>query len=349
MRLESGNRSVDGSNWDTVEVAYGKNLTTTEGDLTVIADDDIYLGGNADSAHDLNIIANRDKYGGGIVGNVKVEGNLEADDDVFVSGRNIDVDGRVTADDDVRMYARDFAHNGVDGDVEVDGKVEAGDDITIKATDDIRLGGSWVYGRFVSADAGDDIVLKADEGDFGYPHGGDVDVEGDLLAGGDIDVYASDNTIYLAGDVLTDNGDITFHNKVIADGWGDQLFDADGWGKDLKAYGDIDKTTWGNLTLDGGFGPYAKIYLHGDVTTEDGDLTFEDEVIARGWGDQRLDAGGKYHDLIAEDDIKKTTRGDLTLDAGKDPFASIYLKGDVETKNGNLIFEDDVIANGHGD
>ncbi|MGD8787267.1 MAG: hypothetical protein PVJ60_07570, partial [Phycisphaerales bacterium] len=144
MRLESGNRSVDGSNWDTVEVAYGKNLTTTEGDLTVIADDDIYLGGNADSAHDLNIIANRDKYAGGIVGNVKVEGNLEADDDVFVSGRNIDVDGRVTADDDVRMYARDFAHNGVDGDVEVDGKVEAGDDITIKATDDIRLGGSWV-------------------------------------------------------------------------------------------------------------------------------------------------------------------------------------------------------------
>ncbi|MHC4337107.1 MAG: hypothetical protein ACYSTG_04055, partial [Planctomycetota bacterium] len=156
-----------------------------------------------------------------------------------------------------------------------------------------------------------------------------------------------DATIYLAGDVLTTDGHLIFWDKVIAnDTTSDQVFDADGVGKHLIADDDIIKTTAGSLTLGAGTGGGSTIYLPGDVTTVDGDLIFWDKVIAHGDSDQVFDADGAGADLIADDDIIKTTAGSLTLGAGEQPGATIYLPGDVLTTDGDLIFWDKVIAYG---
>jgi filamentous hemagglutinin family protein len=216
-------------------------------------------------------------------------------------------------------------------DFSADKDIDAGGNITAAAGDDIRLAGNVT--------AGQNITLTAVD---------DVDVRGNVTAGKDVDIYASDHTIYLGGDVLTDNGHIIFHNNVIANGFDGQRLDAGGYGSDLIAKGNMNKTTRGNLTLDAGRDPGAHIYAGGNVTTCNGNLTFEDDVIANGVcfnSNQTFDAGGFFSDLIAYDDISKVTFGNLTLDASN---FTIYLGGDVTTENGNLNFNANVVANGFG-
>jgi len=155
-----------------------------------------------------------------------------------------------------------------------------------------------------------------------------------------------DEGIELGGNVETQDGDLTFEDAVTANGTGNQVFDADGTGTDLIAYDDIIKNTDGKLTLGAGTQPDAQIELAGDVKTSNGDLIFWDKVVANGTGNQVFDADGTGTDLIADDDIIKTTAGSLTLGAGTQPDAQIELAGDVTTADGDLTLWDQVIANG---
>ena len=255
MVLESGNRDVDGSNWDTIEVAYRKDLLTTEGDMTVRADDHITLGGDATSAANMRILANHDSDNGGIVGNATVKGSLVADGDIHVKGRNVKIGqfgrnstGNVTANGELKIIARDQAYNGSDGDVSVYGMLKteegSGGDIIVKATDDIELWGSF-SGGYVSADSDSDIDIKGDRGGYDYPYGGDVEVHGDLLANDNIVIDAADDTIYLGGDTIA-NGTIDLMANTQLNGKGDQFIDA---GQTVTADGYVRKTTEGDMFL----------------------------------------------------------------------------------------------------
>ena len=168
---------------------------------------------------------------------------------------------------------------------------------------------------------------------------------GSLTLGAGTQHVEDEATIYLAGDVTTVNGDLIFWDKVIAnDDSSDQVFDADGDGKDLIADDDIIKTTIGSLTLGAGTQDVedeATIYLAGDVKTDDGDLIFWDKVIANDTtSDQVFNADGEGKDLMADDDIIKTTVGNLTLGAGSGSDAWIDLNGDVRVEDGSLTIWD---------
>jgi len=166
-----------------------------------------------------------------------------------------------------------------------------------------------------------------------------------------------DAEIYLAGDVKTTDGDLIFWDDVIADGTcsnRNQLFDADmgqdSYENDLVALGNITKTTPGRLTLDGGAGD-SKIYVAGDVSTSDGSLIFEDDVIANGTGDQTFTAGPfsgfsplsrlKVYGSVTKQDGGDTgidfDGGSLTLESGW----KIDIDGDITVDDGDLTVEAD--------
>lgn len=300
MVLESGNRSVDGTKRDNVNVAYGENLETTNGDLVVIADDHIYLGGDVTSAGDAKILANQDSGNGGIVGNVKVEGNILADN-VEVEGRNVTLDGNVeaygsaTTTGTIDITADDKAMNGSDGDVTVGGTLAAYGDITVEATDDITLQGGLFDGYDASALTFGDISLLANRGGYSGAYGGNLSVAHDVISlGGDVTMDASADTIFLGGDVFAFD-DVWLMTNTKFNGSGHQNVQAVNGG--IRADGFVRKVTSGDLTLrsggtndDGlgidlrydGYGPGVSTYsgniwiigLGGDVQISDDVTTF---------------------------------------------------------------------------
>ncbi len=221
IAMRSGNGDVDGYYRDNI-VVWG-DIESKSGDTRIVADDHVTIYGDVTSDARLRIIGNKDKEDGGIVGNVKVYGDMESNHNTVVKGRNIYVDGDVTSGRNVRMHADDRAYNGIDGDVEVTGITKAERNIRMTATDDITLGGSsWGPFGYTSALAGRNITLLADRGSYAYPYGGDVTAYGNLFAGHDITIDAADNTIYLWGNTGSLNGDIHFMTNVKFKGWDDQ-------------------------------------------------------------------------------------------------------------------------------
>jgi filamentous hemagglutinin family protein len=194
-----------------------------------------------------------------------------------------------------------------------------------------------VYGDNIRVDgivsSAADIEVKAID---------DVILNNDVLAAGDIDIYSSEDTTYLSGDLVKATGDVTLHNNTVLNG-GEQRIDAETG--TMTAMKDVDKSTGGNITLAGGSG----ITLGGNVTgsgmANSDTMTFEDDVTADGSA-QRFDAG--LGTLDADGSITKITAGNLNL--GGD--AGIELSDDVSgtgmTASDAITFEDDVTANGSG-
>jgi len=257
MYLRAGNGDVDGTDRDNVEVAYGKDLRTTCGDLVVRADDDIYLGGDATSAHKMCLYANADHWDGGVIGDLTVRGNLYSKCNMRLRGRSVTLGtsyngkGNATSQwGSIDIKARDYAHNYYNteaGDVTVWGALKAFRDVRVRASDDIEIWGTnfgWPLG-YTSIIAGDDIYLSADRGNYPYPYGGDLMVHGNLFAGGDITLDASDSTIYLWGDTFSWFGDIWFKTNVKFEGRDDQSvwarhgsITADGWLNKINCWSD---------------------------------------------------------------------------------------------------------------
>ncbi len=205
-----------------------------------------------------------------------------------------------------------------------------------------------VYGDNIRVDgmvsSADDIVMKAAD---------DLTLASNVEAGGNIDLYSSDDTTYLGGDHVLATGNLTLHNNTVLNGTDDPDTTPDNEGDQrieatngtLTAMKDVDKSTPGSMTLAGG----NSIILSGDVTgtgMESGDsIIFEDNVTANGTGDaedQTLDAG--LGALWAWDTITKTAGDDLTLggDEGLDLDGTV----DVQTTSGSLYIEDDFTAAG---
>lgn len=352
-------------------VVRGENIqvdgfAATASGMLMVADDDITLGSATSAGDGMGLYADDDGVDGG---NMWAKSSLTTSSgNMVVRGKNIQVDGiadsgagmlmvaadNITlgdaatasggmglhADDDGlsggNMWAKSSLTSGgnmvVRGEnIQVDGTADSGADMLMVADDDVMLNDA--------ATAAGDMTLIGDDDDGGD---GDVVAKGNLTAGGNIDIYSSDSTTYLGGDLVQATGNITLHNNTELDGSGNQRVDAVTGTLDIEK--NIDKTTPGDMTLAGGTG----IEAGGNVETYDGHLIFEDDVTANGTGAQVLDADGVGADLIADDDIIKTTDGDLTLGAGTQPDAQIELAGDVKTTDGDLTFWDKVIANGSG-
>jgi hypothetical protein len=286
---------------------------STAGSLTLAGDAGIELGGNVTGSGMTSVDSLMFKN------NVTADGTGAAQDQRFDAGLGaLDADGSITKTTDGKLNI-----GGEEG-IELGGNVETHDgDLTLE--DAVTANGGDQ--RFDADGDGTDLIAADDI---------IKDTPGSLTLGAG---SQPDATIYLAGDVKTSNGDLIFWDKVIAnDSSSDQVFDADGVGKDLIADDDIIKTTAGNLTLGAGTQPDAQIELAGDVTTTDGDITLWDQVIANGSDNQKFDAvSGK---LWATETITKTTTGNLNL-GGDD---AIDLDGTVDVDAGSLTIEDDFTA-----
>ncbi len=193
------------------------------------------------------------------------------------------------------------AHNGsvsvtADDDIKLKKKVTAGGDITLIADAD---GDKWIFGGDITAydeletkagsggsivvEASDTILLKdnvtADgsitlTADSDDKWGGDMTAKGNLDAGGNIEISASDWTINLYGDVDA-GGDVTLNTNTRFKGSGDQHVDAGGM---ITAWGWLDKSPGLFSHSDG------SLYLHAD-----GDISLDDYVRAA-----RYSLFGKY-------------------------------------------------------
>ncbi len=219
-----------------------------------------------------------------------------------------------------------------------------GGDVLVEGTVD-AVGNIDMYGNNITllgnVGAGGNIVLTADtSSDFEDPlPKGDVRAFGNIISsGGSIDIYSSDSTTYLGGDLIEAADNITLHNNTILDGWGSQRIDA--VTGTLTAKKDVRKTRWGGLTMGGGSG----IYLAGDVTADYGSLTFEDNITANGAGDQKFESGAKLDhytkNLHAKGSVTKTADnggGSLTL---KGEYKTI-VDGDITVEDGGLLVEAD--------
>ena len=237
MFLRAGTGTVDGTLRDRIKI-YG-DVESTVGDTEMVSDDYIYVDGDVTAANDAKLIGNNDHPAGGIVGDVKVTGDVDAQNDIIAEGRNISIYGQATAGNDVKIDAADYGTNGSDGDVYVGDGIDAGRDILVNATDDITLGTT----NGVSGNAGGNIVLMADGGSYDSPYGGDVTVYGDLLADGSIEIDAADDTIYLYGDTHAgDNVSLMANTKL--KGNGDQWITA---GSYVEADGYVRKVTEGDM------------------------------------------------------------------------------------------------------
>ncbi len=239
MLLRAGTGTVDGTLRDRIKI-YG-DVESTVGDTEMISDDYIYVDGDVTAANDAKLIGNNDHPAGGIVGNVTVTGDVDAQNDIMAEGRNVSIYGQATAGNDVKIEATDYGFNGTDGDVYVGDGIDAGNDITVNATDDITLGTTGG----VSGDAGGNIVLLADGGSYDSPYGGDVTVYGDLLADGSIEIDAADETIYLYGDTHAGDHVLLMANTKLK-GKGDQWITA---GSYVEADGYVRKVTKGDMWL----------------------------------------------------------------------------------------------------
>jgi len=229
-----GNMKLSGTN------VYVDGTVTSHGTLDVDADDDVELRANVSSVGEMTIDAGSDIELNRSSGDTSSESTitLDAGDDVTI-GKPFSGEGNVTANGKMDI----FAGSDSDDSVKVFGKLTTtnGGNIHVTAGDDIILYGTFNGPDFESAQADGDLTLDAED---------DVDVLGDLISNnGSIDIYSSDDTTYLGGDVYAAY-DVTLHNNTILDGGDNQTLEAGifGYGT-MTAGGWVWKTTPGNLYL----------------------------------------------------------------------------------------------------
>jgi filamentous hemagglutinin family protein len=155
-----------------------------------------------------------------------------------------------------------------------------------------------VYGDNIRVDgmvsSADDIVMKAAD---------DLTLASNVEAGGNIDLYSSDDTTYLGGSLVKASGDLTLHNNTVLNGTGlnaNQSIRAENGS--LYANGSVHKTSTGNLEMFGGYNDdYYWSVDTKEVRVEDGELDI---------------AGNAYVNL--DGDIYSSGRMELTSNADGD-------------------------------
>jgi len=226
-----------------IDVAEGKTLTSTTGDITVEAHHNVLLGGDVDSAGNLIILADQHNdyyedeepvthiYGG----DVRALGTLNAAYDVYISGNNIDLDEDVVAGGSIELTSgtsHDFTELWWGWDTPY-GEMYAGSDLL--AGTDVTING--------------DIVL--DEGDWVFDEGLEA-----WVWDGDQFITAQSGTITAKGEVWKDTpGELTMFG-----GSPDLAIDLQNPGSLLNEEASV--ATTGNLYIRGN----GDIQIAGDIT-----------------------------------------------------------------------------------
>jgi len=373
IRLHNNTVADDGVLIKAGDNVETKGTLTGNGDLTVEAGDNILFG---DDAGDYVLVEDTLTAKSGLdnslffptwsEGSIEAAGNVTAGNMVLSAGAGLPgfSDSHVSVEGMLTTTSGDMvveAHH----DIMLGGDVDSAGSLTLNAdrhsdwwTPDHMMGGDVLvegtveavgnidmYGNNITllddVGAGGNIILTADtSSDFEDPlPEGDVRAYGNIISsGGSIDIYSSDSTTYLGGDLIEAADNITLHNNTILDGWGSQRIDA--VTGTLTAKNDVTKTTCSDLTMGGGSG----IYAAGDVTTYYGRLTFEDDVTANGAGDQKFESGALLDNsnktLHAKGSVTKTADnggGNLTL---KGEWQTV-VDGDITVEDGGLLVEAD--------
>jgi len=292
-----------------------KEVRVEDGELNIKGNASIYLDGDIYSSGNMWLSAN-DNDGTDYVNPLyHYGGTIESrDGDVDLSAKRnwINLLGGnatnyVTAGEDILL------HNYTN--IVEDRKLDAGQDVvadttlqgygalTVEADRHITLNG-LVRTGFMSAG---NLVLKADAESIDNPPGDNI---GNMTAlaniineNGDIDIYSSDNTTILGGDLLQASGNVTLHNNTVLNGGALQTIEAT-TGK-LTTEGYVHKTTTGNLDM---FGGYNGSYVTGDNSVQTKEVRVEDG---------ELDIAGNSSVLLGGD-IYSKGRMELTSNSDAD-------------------------------
>ncbi|MHC4740019.1 MAG: autotransporter outer membrane beta-barrel domain-containing protein, partial [Planctomycetota bacterium] len=226
-KTTSGRLTLDGGSGDS-KIYVAGDVSTSWGSL--IFEDDVIAIGEGDQTFTAGPFSGYQP-----LSRLKVYGSVTKED-----GGDIGIDG-----DGGSLTLESGWQLDVDGDITVDDGT-----LTVEADQHIYVGGNILAKGDILIRADKDLDADAHQGDPLY--GGDVDVEGDITSTqGSIDVYSTDFTTYLGGDVDAAY-DVTLHNSTILDGEGDQTVEAGILGDGTLTAGSwMWKTTEGNLYLIG--------------------------------------------------------------------------------------------------
>ncbi|MHC4283957.1 MAG: beta strand repeat-containing protein [Planctomycetota bacterium] len=256
---------------DIMKLIAGNNITadkslTSGFKLVADAGNNIYFGGHAESVDNMNLYAGKDIKTEKSVTSTAGKLNASADHNIEFGGEfgghaysadtmNLYAGNNIKAAKSVKTGGKLNAEAGWD--IRIDGDVESTDNMNLDAYNKIEIGNKITSGGKLTALAGNKIIFNRwaqSEGDMLLDADNDVYAYGDLTSNnGSIDIYSSDYTTYLGGDV-TAAVDVTLHNNTKFDGGGypDQVDQTVEAGGTITAHGWLKKVTSGDLTLIGG-------------------------------------------------------------------------------------------------
>jgi len=262
--------------WGDVE-AWGKLETTNAANMTVKAADNIGLyhtATSADAAGELKLIANTGGHSHDGHGDMTAYGDLTSVNggiSIYSSDSTTNLYGNVTAGggnltlhNNTVVKAANKTLKSTNNNVILakDKTLDSDNDLTIEAGNNIHLGKDLSGG---GEHSGGNVTTQ---GDLTLRAGNDIRARGTLTSvGGEIELFSSDSTTYLWGDV-TAYDNIWFGSNVEFEGWDDQTvwaqngsITADGYLNKLNSR----KKSWSDGSL----------YLHAD-----GDISLADYVTA---------------------------------------------------------------------
>ncbi len=277
-----GNMTAHGSIETTRDERHlfvrGKNIqidghVNIAGNIDMYGGDDITLGDYVIAKGDIGLHANYVSGSGAPwdyddgVGDVHAMSYIETtkgvifNGNLYVEGENIQVDGTINTDGYIYMTADDS--------ITLGDTVEADDDIDLYADEDndpLKTGLMWakssitttsggyldVEGENIQVDGPINtdgwILMRADDS---------ITLASNVEAGGNIDLYSSDDTTYLGGSLVKAAGDLTLHNNTELNGTDDPDTPDDEGDQRIEA---TTGTLWAKNTLT-------------KIASSDGDLT----------------------------------------------------------------------------
>jgi hypothetical protein len=325
-------------------ITAGGVTLTGEGALTVQADRDITLGGAAETAGDMTLIADNDEDG---LGDMHALSTLTTtSSDMLITGQNITVDGAVDSSGDIQMMAA--------ADITLHDAVTAAGDMTLTADNgdgdglgDMTANGTLTAGGNIEVSAGDDTIKllynDADPAVAEVDAGGDIILSSNTEAVDGVTLRAGDNVFLAADKTLKGLGDLTVEAAydIILGGYDSSNGWAGGSAGDVEAGGDIiltagaDIYALGDLTAGGDIELYSSgydtTYLGGDVTALV-NVLLNTNTMFTGSSDQHVNAQTGT----------LTANGWLHKSYGEGRDGSLYLHA-----AGDISLEDDVAAD-HG-
>ncbi len=305
--------------------AYSTLMAQT-GKMEVSADESINLQDIATAGGDMTLNADLDNDG---TGNLNVNGlvavgtiNMTAGDSTINIHKSADMfaPADVKAGSDIYLNNKTVADDGVIIDaghdaILADGKTLDGlGNLTVQAGHNVILGGAVTTVQDMTLNAGSDMIAKSDL----------------TSTKGSINIYSSDSTTYLGGDVIA-YGNVSLNDNTVVNGSDTQTIKAQTG--TLTAQGFIHKVTEGDMWLIGGSPTFAVDLRHNSTDGQPAASTCLGNLWIIGQGDVQISG-----DLTTFDDGDDWCRptggvavysknGKIYTSGGADDTINVSIKG----------------------